>query len=167
MTNYIKHAQSLTREQWRNEIWISDGDGPPEGPLWKDILREIDSFPRREPMISLVKNLNLDTEYGFNASWIIHSVNVSEDFCSFPMTAYFTGSTEQYKTGRSHITGVEPIMDDEEEEREIYVIGVEAILHINDNAQMSSELVEAFTETDPDRWTIDWENPDGWLFAQD
>jgi len=54
MTNYIKHAKTLTLDQWRGEI-CSGAEG--EGPLWNDIVREMDSFPQRDPMRSLVEPL--------------------------------------------------------------------------------------------------------------
>jgi len=116
-------------------------------------------------MLSLVKFLCLDTEgpYPFHSNWIIHNVSLSEKFCSFPITVYFWGATEPYKSGRSNITGVQPVLTDNE--TETYLIGVEAVLRINDDAQMSSEIVQAFT-FDQDRWDIDWENPDdSWLLA--
>ena len=155
---FIKHAQTLTCEQWRYEI---------HDRLFKDIQAEIDSFPQREPMLSLVKHLSLDTEgpCPFHSNWIIHNVSLSEKFCSFPITVYFWGNTEPYKSGRSDITGVQPVMSDSDG-TETYLIGVEAVIQINDDAQMSSKIVETFTEIiDPDRWGVDWENPDGWLYA--
>lgn len=164
MSEFIKHAQTLTLEQWRYEI---------HDRLFKDIQAKIDSFPQREPMLSLVKLLCLDTEglYPFHSNWIIHNVSLSEKFCSFPITVYFWGSTEKYKSGRPDITGVQPVLTDNE--IETYMIGVEAVLRINDDAQMSSEIVEAFT--DPDGFDIDWEKvygvsancdgPNGWLLS--
>jgi hypothetical protein len=167
MSGFIKRAQTLTLLEWREEIYNGTTC---YGRIFDAFLREIDSFPQREPMLSLVKRLCLDTKgpYPFHSNWIIPNVTVSEHLCSFPTNVYFWGETTPFKAGRSHITGVHPLFEASgDQEREMYVIGVEAILRINDDAQMSSEIVETFTETDPDRWRIDWDNPDGWLFSME
>ncbi len=60
-----------------------------------------------------------------------------------------------------------------DDETETYMIEVEAVLYINDDAQMSSKIVEVFT--DPCGYEIDWEKvygvhadcngPNGWLMS--
>src|SRR6266478_1577748 len=91
MPGFIKHAQTLTLEQWRDEISLR----------FQDTELEINSFPQREPMLSLVKFLCLDTEssYPFHANWIIHSVSLSEKFCSFPITCLFLGLHRKIQIG--------------------------------------------------------------------
>jgi hypothetical protein len=166
MTNYIKHAKTLTLDQWRGEI-CSGAEG--EGPLWNDIVREMDSFPQRDPMRSLVEQLCLesDSESICRVSCMIHGVAVSEDFCSFPTTVYFYGWTEPYQAGRANIIGAEPFevcrdVFSDGIDRDTYFIRVEAVLRINDDAQMSSEIVEACA----DPYSIDLEvEEDGSLFA--
>jgi hypothetical protein len=173
MAGFIKNAKSLTLDQWRAEIWVSDKSAQREGPLWKDIIQEITSFPRREPVRSFVASLGLD-EYGieapFDPDWIIHNVIISDHLCSFPITIYFFGTTKVYRTGMEEIVCVVEtpkgrlILDDAD--AHLCVVGVEAVLHINDNATMSSEIVEVFTGTDGLRARIDYQNADNCLFYE-
>ena len=94
-------------------------------------------------------------------------IAVSEDFCSFPTTVYFYGWAEPYQAGRANIIGVEPFevcrdVFSDGIDRDTYFIRVEAVLRINDDAQMSSEIVEACA----DPYSIDLEvEEDGSLFA--
>ena len=59
MTNYIKHAKTLTLDQWRAEIW---GNDPLGGPMFKAFEREVNSFRHRDPMRSLLERLYVESE---------------------------------------------------------------------------------------------------------
>jgi hypothetical protein len=174
MSGFIKHAQSLTLDQWRKEFWISDSDGPHKGPLWNGFMREIRSFAQREVVRSFAKRHCLDAEIGlltFSPTWIIHCVSVSKHFCSFPLSAYFFGSTETHRTGLEEILAViitpkgQLILDDADQH--LRVVGVEAAVQINDDAQMSSQIIEVFiqSDADSDRAQIDWQTSEGCLMT--
>jgi hypothetical protein len=86
----------------------------------------------------VVERLSLETdgEYPFHPNWKIYGVSIAAEFCSFYLTALYWGA----RWGAP-----EPVMTIdmngwETYGRETYLLGVEAILHINQPAEMSVRL---------------------------
>ena len=89
-------------------------------------------------MSEVVERLSLETdgEYPFHPNWKIYGVSIAAEFCSFYLTALYWGA----RWGAP-----EPVMTIdmngwETYGRETYLLGVEAILHINQPAEMSVRL---------------------------
>jgi len=168
MSGYIEYANQLTLDQWREEIWGNDLLG---GPIFKAFEREVNSFRHRDPMRSLLERLYIESE-GANADpycrWITHGVSVS-DACYFPTTIFFYFYTERY-AGHLAAETLPPLEHDDVREeledggdRETYLLRVEAVLLINNDGEISSEIVEICAETDDCMFELYTENHKGCL----
>src|ERR1700730_141808 len=149
MSGYIEHANQLTLDQWRAEIW---GNDPLGGPMFKAFEREVNSFRHRDPMRSLLERLYVESE-GADADpyyrWITHGVSVSYDICSFPTTVYFYLYTQRY-AGHLAAETAPPLEYDDvaRDDRETYLLRVEAMLLIDDDCKISSRISGVFPEID-------------------
>jgi hypothetical protein len=153
----MTYALSLTKDQWTDEI---------SERFFNDIAREIASFPFREPARAIVDLLSLDTDgkRPFHSNWKIYSVSITADVARLFLTAIFWGSTKPFMQGRGIIIGVEPVLDGSQDGFDTFMIGAEAVLRINNSGEVSSDLLEAWT--DPDNMPQDWSyDCDGCLFA--
>ena len=150
----MAYALSLTKDQWTDEI---------SERFFNDVAHEISSFPFREPTRAIVDLLSLDTDHPFHSNWKIHGVSIRDEARLF-LTAVFWGVTKPFMDGREAITGVEPILDCRRDGFDTFMIGTEAVLRINNEAEVSSEILDAWTDSDkmPEDWSYDCE---GCLFA--
>jgi hypothetical protein len=147
------YALSLTKYQWTEEL---------RKRFFDTIIREVESFPSREPVRLVVDQLSLETdEDPFYNKWKIHGVSVSPDTCSLYLTAVFWGSTAPYTSAKENTIGAKPLFEADGNEGEMYVFGVEAILHIDNAARLSSEIVDVVVDTD----SLD--NSDTWSYETD
>jgi hypothetical protein len=109
-------------------------------------------------------SLNTDGEYPFHSNWKIYGVSITALVARLFLTAIFWGSTEPFMQGRGTIIGVEPVLDASQDGCDTFMIGAEAVLRINDGAEVSSEILDAWTDSDkmPEDWSYDC---DGCFFA--
>jgi hypothetical protein len=75
------------------------------------------------------------------------------------LTAVFWGITKPFMDGREAITGVETILDCRRDGFDTFMIGTEAVIRINNEAEVSSEILDAWTDSDkmPEDWSYDCE----------
>ena len=83
---------SLSKDQWTEELGNR---------FFSGITREVNSFPFRRPVRSVVELLSLqtDVEYAFHANWKIYGVSIATEISSLFLTALFWGFTAPYIGG--------------------------------------------------------------------
>jgi hypothetical protein len=142
------YARSLTKDQWVGIIETR----------FLEINREIESFALAEPMRSTLVRHSLEpfTENEL-CEWNFHNVRVSGGISTLAVTAYFW-QTAYDPTGQIE---VEPIWPDEDERS--YSITVQAVLHINNEGILSSEVVNVFRGPDALGTDEEYNNEDNLL----
>ena len=138
MPGYLKYARGLTFEQWR-EAFLTDG------PLSRAIIREMDSFPEREPMRSFVDGLSLELPANPDG-WDIHNVSISDASCSLFVSFEYGAFSEKFSGGA--IAGAEPVETDVAGDQDYYLFDVSAVFHVNDDGNVvSSEILDVCAQT--------------------
>ena len=133
----LDYARSLTLDQWTDEL---------NNHFLQKIDREVRTFPFREPVRSIIETLSLENdEY---ANWYVHSVSFSADSCDFPTTALTFCSPQLFTEGRGQFFDAVPVLDLDFWGEEMYVIVSQAVLHINDAGEITSEILDAWADVD-------------------
>ena len=127
------YARSLTKDQWTGEL---------ESRFFDDICREITSLAVRKPVCLALEQHSLealgDDEY---SNWKIYNVSILGEISSFFVTAYFWQVAPSWQD-----IGVEPILPADDENT--FSIIVQAILSIDNEGRVSSEVIDV--SLDPD-----------------
>jgi len=135
-----EYAGSLTEAQWRNEIEIRFFDA---------IRREIESWPFREPLRSVLEGLDVDFEgeHAFLWNWDVYTVSIFEQNSLLRFTAWFYAGTHPW---HQRVIDPESIWFEEfsEDESKTYLLAFDGILRISDTGALSSEIAEIYTQPD-------------------
>jgi hypothetical protein len=150
MTGYLKYAQSLAFDQWKEEYGRScSGGDKHDDPVWSGIWRAIrgisDSFAQSEPMTSIVKRLHLVLPGEANI-WSLDGVSISDKVSLSVSFEYLVHDQEYARHWEiMKATGVDLLADPFEGcmDAHVYFFDVSAVLHINDSGEVfSSEILD-------------------------
>jgi hypothetical protein len=151
----IDYARSLTKDQWHDEI---------KRRFLDDITREIESSPFREPLRSVLEQLDVDFqgEHAFPVwNWDIYTVSTFEENSLLRFTAWFYAGTSPW-----HQAEIDPEsiwFDEYEDGSKTFLIAFDGILRIRNTGTLSSEIVEIYT--DPDLMPVLYDRGDDFIFG--
>ena len=150
-------ARSLTEAQLGNVIEIR---------FFGAIRQEIESSPFREPLRSVLEQLDVDCqgEHPFLWNWDIYTVSILEENSLLRFTAWFFASATTPPWRQAEIDPVSVWFDKEvDEETRTFLLAFDGILRIDHTGALSSEIIEIYT--DPDLMPVLFDRGDDFIFG--